>query len=335
MGLDEENMKVKAMLNKLPSQQKIRSRSLVAFVVVLAFLNVAIPGRAVTTVNRPAPNDLKLRSESQLRTEANLYQTAINEISRISTKSLTTPKDLDEANAIVDKHISNLRYLRSKLIVQGLADSTFTSAVKLKARESRAAEQFAVDLAKERSSIFTVSGGSSLRDRIRRSFDAETAKVRQIAAQLKQAADAIKANTKEHHLSRSLAASSSLRDVDLSMPALPAPDLRGDDIAVLGIVVAVIAFPALGLALAVVAANALGVYVAVSIATAAATLIGRLTENAGTDEGKDRVKACQEEVDSRYRRCVRAAAVFGILAGAARTACYADWLLASAACWVS
>jgi hypothetical protein len=84
-----------------------------------------------------------------------LYQAAINEIGRISTMKLTTVKELAVANAIVEKHVSNLRFARSKLITIGLNDSFFVSAVKLKGKDKEATEQFGIEWAQGPGPVFS------------------------------------------------------------------------------------------------------------------------------------------------------------------------------------
>jgi hypothetical protein len=268
-----------------------------------------------------------LRSEAQLRKEANLFQTAMNEIGRISTMKLATVKDLAVANAIVDKHVSNLRFVRSKLVVMGLSDASFGSGVKRRAADKQATEEFAVELAKQPTSITKVSGGQALSDRIRRSFAADDAKIRAVSDQLKRAAAEIKAKS-GHHASGNSSTTTALT-------AAPAAELKAEHVALIAIVAAVVLFPPLGLAIVYVASQAAVVIYPAMVITAAGMLITNLVINVGTEEGRDKVAECQDDVDRRYRRCKDAAADMGLFADIARATCYADWLAASAVCWVS
>jgi hypothetical protein len=99
---------------------------------------------------------------------------------------LTTSKELAVANGIIEKHIGNLKYARSKLIAMGFADSTFTSAVKRSAPDKKALEQFGVGLIQEPTSIIKISGAQALGDRMRSALAADTAKIKQVAAVLKK-----------------------------------------------------------------------------------------------------------------------------------------------------
>ncbi len=317
------------------------SRIFVAPVLIVGLLNLAIPVRAVTTVNRPTPTDLKLRSESQVRTEADWYNTAIREITRASSLDLKQPQNLKTANSIFEKHVPNLRYNRSKLVSLGLSDSSFISAVRAKVRDKITAEQLAVDLVKDPTLIFRVSGGQSLADRVRRSLEADATKLRQISTQLQQASLDIKETTKNHHASRTVKANSTLESHPTT-GSLLVPELTAVDIAVIVVVVAVIAVPPLGFALlhtanaiAGVTLLAAAIVATAELVVAAGVLIGRLISNLGTEEGQDKIAACQRQVDTQYRRCMRAAAGMGIFRGAAELACYAEWLVSSGACLVT
>lgn len=318
-----------------PRKYRFIVRSIVTFTLLIGMLNLALPVRWGGPIRATAANavaaDLSLRSESQLRNEATLFQTAINEIGRISTMRISTNKELAVANAIVDKHLPNLKFARSKLIAMGLADSTFTAAVKRKGADKAANEQFGIDLAQDPTNIFKVSGGQALGDRMRSALAADTAKIKQVAAVLKKASEDLKAK-QDHHASRTssgvLAASAE------PMNAAPV-ELSAVDIAVIVVVVAVIAFPLLALVLVNISTGVIVAAVAVGAVVRAAELIGNLVKNASTDEGRDEVAACEDAVDRKYRRCKNSAEDLGIFADAAKAACYADWLLAAAACWVS
>lgn len=282
----------------------------------------------------PVSTDLPLRTASQLRTEAESYNTALTEISRISTMRLSTVEELAQANAIVARNVSKLRYNRSKLAAIGLNDSTFTNAVRIQSSDTKSAERFALELAKDPKFIFTITGGQALADRLRRNLDTDVAKIRQIAAQLRLAASNIKANIKPHHSSRNNMMGTSRNSVGNSSISHPQAVLTEIDVAVIVTAVAVVAYPPLGLALLTIS-NAISPNIAVIFVAAAVDLIFRLVSNIGTEEGKDKIAACQEETDAKYRRCIDAAASLGLLKVPAEAVCYADWLLGSAACLVT
>src|SRR5712691_8004877 len=79
---------------------------------------------------RSAAADVELKSESQLKSEAALYDTAIREIGQLQTMSVATVDDLKKVNTILERQIPNLRFNRSKLATIGLSDSTFINAAK-------------------------------------------------------------------------------------------------------------------------------------------------------------------------------------------------------------
>lgn len=281
------------------------ARQVITLMVVFGLLTLTTPLRVPASV--PMTTDLSLRSASQVRTEADSYNTALTEISRISAMKVTTLDQLAQANAIVAKNISKLRYNRSKLAAIGLNESTFINAVKTKAGDTKSAEALATALAKDPAAILKISGAQAVADRIRRSLEADVAKIRQIAAQIKQAASDIKAKTNAHHKSATFGKTRTSPSVEHSLISEPQAVVFDHDIPVLVISVAVIAFPVLGLALVTLTG------VAPVIALAAADLITRLISNLGTEEGRDEVAACQGETDEKYRRCISAAADLGIL----------------------
>jgi len=306
-------------------------KSCIAFTCLAGTLNLTLPISLTDTVRAEARvstmADLSLRSESQIKSEASLFQTALTEISRISTMKLTSTKELAAANAIIEKNVSNLRYERSKLIALGLADGSFTGAMKAKGSTKAGAESFGTEVAKDPTSILKVSGGQVLADRMRASLSEDIAKVRLVAQLVKKASEDLKAKQAHH-------ASPTTRDWR-TVIAQPPATLYSVDVTVLVVVVAVIAFPPLGLVLVDLASTALAAVTVVGLAAAAVALIGNLIKNAGTDEGRDAVATCQNDVDRQYRRCVNAAADMGLLADVAKALCYGDWLLGSTECWIT
>jgi hypothetical protein len=281
-------------------------RHLATLVVAASLMVIGFPRQA------PAVQRLVLKSESQLKTEAAAYDAAIREITRVASMELATLEDLKKADAILARQIPNLKYNRSKLVVLGLSDAGFTSAVKERIPDSRAAEEFARTINKDPRAILNLKGATSVRDRMLARLNSDTTLLRRVADRLKKAAADIKAKLKTHHLA---AASAAIPRLDLETPVVPQPF---DSDVFLLIAVAVIVEPPLVLALP---------------AIGAVLIIARLVENIGTDEGKDKVAACQEEADRRYRNCVAASANLPFGANVlAQSACYAQWLLDSAGC---
>src|SRR6476660_8756407 len=141
----------------------------------------------------------EIRSESQLRTEASLYDAAIADIQKGISIKLETADDLKAANALLKKAIPNLRFNRSKLVVLGMSDSTFSSAVKERTRDSKTTEEFARVLANDPNEILKLNGATTLQSRLTRSLESDVTLLQNVAARLKKAADAVKAKTNANH----------------------------------------------------------------------------------------------------------------------------------------
>jgi hypothetical protein len=278
-----------------------------------------------------AAADLNLKSESQLKSEASLYDTAIRELGRVSSMKLASPDESKIAIAILKRQVPNLRLLRSKLIVLGLADSTFANAVRTKAgTEKKSQQEFAAELAKDQTSILKLSGADSLKNSILRTIEADTSRMRKVAEQLKQASAEIKTNAKSHH---SGAVASAETEAGTSNPVFPR--LSDKDVATLLVVAAVIIFPPLGLALALIAANAVGALVAESFVGTAIVLVGELKGAAGTQKERDAIDACLNKVNDAGDACLTAAdhLIFPLNL-AAEDACLAAYLIDFAACYL-
>ncbi len=278
---------------------------------------------------RSAQEPLKLRSASQLRTEASLYDTAIREIGRVATMKLETIDDIKAANSIIKQHVRNLRYSRPRLAVMGFGDSTFVGAVRERTRDSKSTEAFALELAKDPNAILKLSGASFLKDRIVRSVETDIALLKKVAERLKKASDDIKAKIKPHHAppTKSEVWSSGLRGVRSwsgdNAASIPASTLEISTKGVISvlIVVALVMNPGLlvnlpGLALA-------------------GTAIANMIENFGTEEGRDRIAKCLDSQDEEYTSCVERGR--GLCCGLDilwEASCVADLILGNAFCLV-
>ncbi len=169
------------------------------FLAILLSFTFPLFPRMLISSAQPAADTLKLRSESQLRTEASLYDTAIREISRVATMRPDTVENLKAANTILDKQFRNLKYNRSKLAVMGFNDTTFLNAVKERMRDSNTINAFVLELVQDPNSILKLSGAASLGDRIARSVETDAALLRRVAERIKKASEDIRARTKQHH----------------------------------------------------------------------------------------------------------------------------------------
>jgi len=276
-----------------------------------------------------------LRSESQIKTEAGLYDSAMHEIERALTIKLETLEDLKAVNALLAKQIPNLRFNRSKLAQIGLSDSTFAGAVRERTKDSKTTDVFVREVAADPTSIMKLGGASSLADRMQRKVDSDVALIRKVADRLKLVAADLKAKTKQNHVNGRNSQLDSTIPVHeflftVTSPPPPAPGISVADVATVLLLVTVYIFPGVLIGLAILAAGpvSLGIVVA-----GAALVIGRLVENFGTDKGRDRVAQCQDNAEATYKSCVAGGA--GACCGLAEinaAGCLAQWLLDSAGC---
>jgi hypothetical protein len=263
-----------------------------------------------------------VKSESQLRSEASRYDAAIRAISGIATMKLDTGEDLNRAVTILDRERPNLRFLRAKLVMIGLSDSSFINAVRRKAPNKQAAEAFAQQLIADPKVAATVDGTTALKSRIQQSLAADSATLRRAGERLKAAAGKFK--KAQASPTANPAGSNDFKILKASFTgAQPVMDLAEtstsfalDPVSIAIIVVAIIGY-------------AMVAYVGLKWFGPRFGI--------GTEEDKDQVADCQQETDDRYLRCVSEAqdlpAGFPLfLREAARAACYADWLLRQAAC---
>ncbi len=267
-----------------------KSKALLATLLSVTFM---LCPRMMITSAGSSQEPLKLRSESQLRTEAGLYDTAIREINRVSTMRLDTVEDLKAANAILDKQFRNLKYNRSKLAVMGLNDSTFLGAVKERTRDSSSTNAFVNEFAQDPNSILKHRGATSLGDRIVRSVETDAALLRRVAELIKKASVDIKAKIVGHHVANKMTASTDLnKDGSLSMRrvgnATTQKDKGLDAVMLVGVVL--LTFTVVG-----------PILVTISVG---ASLVGRLIENLGTEEGRDRLAQCNDAAHAKYANCL-------------------------------
>ena len=276
----------------------------IALTSILAVV-LALPGAlTIRSTATSAPAALNLKSQSQLKSEAALYETAIREIGTIVNMKLSTPEELKKANDIVGKHVRNLKYGRSKLVVLGLADGAFVNAVKERAKDEKSAEAFVLELEKDPSSILKLAGAESLKSRVEQALATDNTLLKNVAQKLKRSAEEVKSTIKRHHAKNS-------------------NPVRYDWRLDLLIYVAFVVNPVVA---AVVAANVIPVVIVASLAA-------RLATNIGTEEGRNKVAACMDAIDKQYQNCLAAAAQLPLgFNFAAEAVCYADWLLDAAAC---
>lgn len=148
------------------------SRTITIAVVVTSLLTLGTP-RTRATFQR-----LALKSESQVKSEASLYDTAIREIGRIESMKLTTTDEFTRVKSVLDQQVPNLRRIRSKLVALALSDTTLISAARARTNTTKLAEEFALELATNSESVFKLNGGLGVKDKISRSFETDTSMLR-------------------------------------------------------------------------------------------------------------------------------------------------------------
>lgn len=292
------------------------TRVVVLFVVATALLNAGMPrGRAAIAEPR-------LKSESQIRSEANLYDTAIREIAKIETMPVATADDFKPIRSILERHVPNLRFNRSKLVSVGLSETTFVNAVKARTSDRTKADEFARELAGDNQSIFRLSGAQSIKDKINQSVKNDISLLRRVSQRLQRAADEIKA--KSHH---GYPTSRFIESPEPNFQGITVKDVLTAVVVTSLVISAAMIIGPLGVAaLAVAATGVAGNLYGATLVAGAVALVARVAEIVGTEEGQDKFKECMEGVDARYRQCVQQAGLFGT------PACMVNYLIGATRC---
>ncbi|HUE82839.1 MAG TPA: hypothetical protein VMM84_12070 [Pyrinomonadaceae bacterium] len=196
-------------------------------------------------------------------------------------------------------------------------DATFIGAARARTSTTKLSEELALELAAHAQSVFKLSGGATVKDRVTRSLEGDVLMLRRVAEQIKRAASEFKG---AHHASPAVPHSLQ-RDSGVTTIALT------PIVASLAISAILIACPPLGLALTVLAAAALTGIITAGIVAGAAALVARALENAGSEERQNRVETCMRDADASYDNCVTNHPLIALMGG-----CMAELLLKSAAC---
>ena len=311
------------MLRNYLSNSSMALRATIVAVVVASLLHLGMP-RGAAAVQKPA-----LKTESLVKSEASLYDTAVREIGRIESMRLTTADEFTRVKSVLERHVPNLKFIRSKLVALALNDATLISAARARTSTTKLAEEFAVELATNSESVFKLSGGAAVRDKISRSFQTDVTMLRRVSEQLKRAASDFKP-TGHHAIPERLlphAYNSVQRDGVVTTIATVV-------VASLVVSALIIACPPLAIALPVLASLAAGavfgvgaIVVGAFVVVGAVTLLERVATNVGTEQGRDQIAECLQEVDSRYDTCVAEHPLIALMGG-----CLAEYLLRAAAC---
>ncbi len=282
-----------------------------AIAVVLSVSLLIIPSQPRSAI--AASPSLATKSADQYRSEAARFTRALNAIRAIATMRLETGDDLKKALAILDREREGLKFRLSKYISMGLSDSTFTSAVRKRASDQKAAEALVKQMDADPKVALSIEGAAPLKTRIERSGEADAATLRLVANRLKEAAERIRKAGKEraaHAVKKERVSFTDESESSNATKALSTPQLGVPVVVAVIIIVAIV--------------------VVVSLFTFA---LGRRTNR---DVEAD-VAECQQGVDQQRERCVSNAddlpSGFPLfLREAAVALCYSEWLLASALC---
>lgn len=285
--------------------------------VIAALLNVGVPhGRAVN-VQPP-----RLKSESQIRSEAGIYDNAIREISRIENMPLATLDDFAAVRAIVQRQVPNLKFSRSKLVSFGFTETSFVSAVRAKTSDQAKADQFALELAASRDSIYRLSGALSLKDKIARKGQADLALLNRVATKIEKAANELKNKTGGHHADPSPLVSSLQRNVAVEFFSA---------VVITSLVISaamIVGGPFALTAIFLLATAVVGGVITASYVAAAAAIVANVVDNVGTEEGRAKVAECLAQADRRFADCAQQGAIVTALV------CMPVYLADAAACLV-
>jgi len=302
-------MIMKKIANLIPLRAGVATALCISFVIYpsLRFSSAAAATRAA----------VDLKSESQLRSEAVRYDSAIRAISGIATMKLETADDFKKAFAILDRERGNLKLHFSKLVVLAISDSTFSSAVKKKVPDERAAEAFAKELKADLNAVLKLEGAGSLKTRMERRAEADAAVLRRAGEHLKKAGERIK-KAGQKSAAPGGGETGEFRVIRASFRGATLP-LTAPSSVVFGPLIVIAISYAVGL-----------FYPSVVVGIS-------LIQNLFTEQGQNQVAACQQRADDSYRSCESEAQDLPsglpfFIREAALALCYGTWLIASGEC---
>jgi hypothetical protein len=233
--------------------------------------------------------------------------------------TLKTADDFNRLKALLERHIPNLKFNRSKLVAIALGESSLISAAKARTNNKASTEEFARELAADSQSIFKLSGGASVRDKINRSVKADVTMLGRVSDKIKKAAAEFKEKSPAHHV---------------TLVALPNVQRASVRTAITTVVVAslvisavMIACPPLAIAISILTTAALSGAITASIVAGAVILVGRIAANVGTEEGRNKVAECIAAVDTKYNDCVATHPLIAVMGG-----CLAEWVINATSC---
>ena len=262
---------------------------------------------------------VEVKSESQFRSEAALFNRAISAVATIATMKLDTGEDLKRAIAILDRERPNLKLHRSKLVAASLSDSTLIAAVKRRATDARSAESLIKELEADPKNVLKLAGADALRSRLQQSAETDAATLRRVAQRLKEAGEKFQKATQGRAAIRD-ADPNELRFTRVSFSSEPETLVTPETVSV----------PDPGTVILIIIATAVACAVIGYVA-------GRLTNYLDLE---DDIAECQEGADRIYARCLAgtenlASGFPFFLKEAATALCYSEWLGLQALCMVA
>jgi hypothetical protein len=176
------------------SRHAVAARSLVAFLLCLSLVLVSLRvglNQVYAAVNTQGG----AITGSQIRSEAERYQRALNAISGISTMKLDTIEDLKKANEIMRTFMPDVSLVRSKLILIGLNDQAFTAEIKKRGTNKETAEKYVKELRGNPNEVTKLNGAAELKAKMAGALKGDAAILKSAGTHLKDAADRLKAKS--------------------------------------------------------------------------------------------------------------------------------------------
>ncbi len=165
---------------------KLRSFRNMLLATVMGTLLLAAPqSKAIPTLSLPTGSELK--TPTQYRTEAALYERSIRSIATIATLRLDNSEALKQALDILERETPNLKHLPSFLVFSGINDSTFSTAVKRNTDTRSKAEILLKRLTEDPKTILEIDGARSLARRLSDRTSADAKMLRTVAERINTA----------------------------------------------------------------------------------------------------------------------------------------------------
>jgi hypothetical protein len=262
---------------------------------------------------------VEVKSESQFRSEAALFNRALSAVAAITTMKLDTGEDLKRALAILDRERRNLKLHRSKLVAASLSDATLIAAVKKRATDQRSAESLIRELEADPKNVLKLAGADALRLRLQQSAEKDAATLRRVAQRLREVGEKLQKAGQGRAATRA-AEPGELRFTRVSFSTEPEPTVSAEAKMV----------PDPGTVVLIIIATAV-------VCAVIGYVAGRLTNYLDLE---DDIAECQEGAERIYARCLAGTENLPsgfpfFLKEAATALCYSEWLGLQALCMVA